>query len=190
MLFNPKYKLLIAIGVQFFLLFLVIFLNLAITTSGKEILLKVRPVDPRDWLRGDYVTITYDISRLEADNVRDGQTVYVYLSPPVSSDPSLKAYAYWHASAVMTEISPYRKDEVFLKGRVVRGGEASSGSVFKHYSSRSQIEVEYGIEQYFVPEGRGNEIRPGRDEVSVLVSVGKNGQGVIKKLYVNGKPWP
>ncbi|RUV26721.1 MAG: hypothetical protein EOQ60_03660 [Mesorhizobium sp.] len=36
----------------------------AILRNGKEVLLKVEPVDPRDLLRGDYISLGYDISRI------------------------------------------------------------------------------------------------------------------------------
>ena len=35
----------------------------AILRDGREVLLKVEPVDPRDLLRGDYVVLTYEITR-------------------------------------------------------------------------------------------------------------------------------
>ena len=38
--------------------------------TGKEVLLKTVPVDPRDLFRGDYVTLRYEIGTL---NLRDGQ---------------------------------------------------------------------------------------------------------------------
>ena len=33
----------------------------AVLRSGQDVLLKVEPVDPRDFLRGDYVILTYEI---------------------------------------------------------------------------------------------------------------------------------
>ena len=36
----------------------------AILRNGKEVLLKVEPVDPRDLLRGDYIILAYGISRI------------------------------------------------------------------------------------------------------------------------------
>ena len=36
----------------------------AILRDGREVLLKVEPVDPRDLLRGDYVLLGYEISRI------------------------------------------------------------------------------------------------------------------------------
>ena len=41
--------------------------------TGREIVLKTVPVDPRDLFRGDYVTLRYDISRLQACCFTAGQ---------------------------------------------------------------------------------------------------------------------
>jgi uncharacterized membrane-anchored protein len=49
--------------------------------------LQTEPVDPRDLFRGDYVTLSYDISRLPAGALKDQRAgggnpiVYVKLAP-------------------------------------------------------------------------------------------------------------
>ncbi len=37
--------------------------------DGREITLKVEPVDPRDLLRGDYVSLCYEISRIPVSQI-------------------------------------------------------------------------------------------------------------------------
>ncbi|MEX0977959.1 MAG: GDYXXLXY domain-containing protein, partial [Pirellulales bacterium] len=56
---------LLAAGVLFQLLVLasMILLHAAPFVFGERIWLRVRPVDPRDPFRGDYVVLTYDFSR-------------------------------------------------------------------------------------------------------------------------------
>src|SRR5512142_3370735 len=57
--------------------------------SGALVLLETHPVDPRDLLRGDYVTLNYKISTVPLDlfspapanALSPGQTVYVGLEP-------------------------------------------------------------------------------------------------------------
>ena len=39
---------------------------------GKEVLLEIRPVDPRDLLRGDYVTLDFNISHYGETNLPYG----------------------------------------------------------------------------------------------------------------------
>ena len=59
-----------------------------IMRTGKTILLETVPVDPRDFLRGDYVILRYKISTLDLQQVKSeksyydrGQRVYVMLQP-------------------------------------------------------------------------------------------------------------
>src|SRR5690606_30905906 len=55
--------------------------------NGAEIRLPVVPVDPRDFLRGDYVVLSYPLSRLDAaaldgdDAFAYGEPIYVELAP-------------------------------------------------------------------------------------------------------------
>jgi uncharacterized membrane-anchored protein len=48
--------------------------------------------------------------------------------------------------------------------------------------------VDYGIDQYFVPEGTGPALEADRNEgkVSVLVAVAENGNAAIKGIVLNG----
>ncbi len=41
----------------------------AILRSGAEVLLKTAPVDPRHFLRGDYVVLNYDISSIPFQSI-------------------------------------------------------------------------------------------------------------------------
>ena len=51
------------------------------------------------------------------------------------------------------------------------------------------LNVEYGIESYFVEEGKGRAIESSRDtrELRVEVSLRKDGKGIITGLFVDGK---
>ena len=42
-----------------------------ILREGREVTLQTRPVDPRDFLRGDYVVLSYDISSVPAGALKD-----------------------------------------------------------------------------------------------------------------------
>jgi GDYXXLXY protein len=58
-----------------------------ILRTGTEVTLQTRPIDPRDFLRGDYVVLGYDISTVSAGELKDqpatgkGTTVFVKLAP-------------------------------------------------------------------------------------------------------------
>ena len=56
--------------------------------NGTPVLLETVPVDPRDLLRGDYVTLRYKISMLDLDKIKkdkndygSGDLVYIKLEP-------------------------------------------------------------------------------------------------------------
>ncbi len=169
---KKRFLLLISIPALVILIFLGI--NVYIVNVGQEILLKAVPVDPRDLFRGDYVNLRYEISRIELNTLpRDadfsrGHTVYAALS---------KKEKFWTIDSVSHEKPDINKNQVCMKGRVTG-------------SSSRIISVEWGIESYFVPEGKGRQIERqiNAENVSVIVSVGFNGSSVVKKLLINDEP--
>ena len=138
--------------------------------TGQEVLLKTRPVDPRDLFRGDYVTLRYEISTLdlsrvaaEATTFKTGDTIYV----------SLRIQEGYGLPAMVG--SKPQENGVYVKGTV-------------RDVLDSRIFVEYGIESYFVPEGRGRQIEHARGkDLEVKVSIDWFGNAVIKSLLIDGE---
>jgi len=131
--------------------------------TGEKIVLQTVPVDPRDLFRGDYVNLRYTISTLEGYlGFAAGDRVYVGLAQQGDI---------WDAVSA----SHSRSDGLYIKGRVTRAW-------------RTGLDVEYGIESYFVPEGTGHIIERARD-VKVRVAVDSSGNAVIKALLVDGQPF-
>lgn len=137
--------------------------------TGTEILLKTRPVDPRDLFRGDYVILRYDISTIclntvpaDVTQVMAGDTVYVGLH---------NQEGFGVVSKVYKNSLP---EGLFIKGRVME-------------VSGSELTVEYGIESYFVPEGEGREIERQLTDIAVRVVVDRQGRALIKTLLRNGQ---
>jgi uncharacterized membrane-anchored protein len=135
--------------------------------TGQEILLKTVPVDPRDFFRGDYVILSYEISRIDKSketlkSFKEGETVYVSLNINENKLASFKA---------ISQKKPTNK--TFLKGRITR-------------INYNRLFIEYGIESYFVPEGKGYQIENQIEDLQVKIAVDKSGNAVIKGLYVNG----
>jgi len=73
--------------IEFALLTLMVIDRVQILRQGTEVTLQIRPVDPRDFLRGDYVVLNYDISQLPAGPLQDepagarNPIVFVKLAP-------------------------------------------------------------------------------------------------------------
>ena len=130
--------------------------------SGDEVVLKTVPIDPRDLLRGDYVALAYEISTPNAAGFEVGETVFVRLE---------EHGGVWDAATVGGRYPP--DWDTVIRGEVVEA---------------SPLRVEYGIEAYFVPEGRGVEIETA-DEVLAVVSLGDDGRARIRHLIVDGRRW-
>jgi uncharacterized membrane-anchored protein len=159
----------------------------AILRDGKEVLLKVEPVDPRDLLRGDYVRLGYDISRIEVEkvaNLPQGETATA--EGPIVVRLKKDADGFWRATSAWlgAAASPAPSDEVDLLGQVSSGWSLTPGST---------ISVDYGIERFYVPEGEGlaieEEMRkrnagaePELRSFGIKVAVAKDGSGQIKAL--------
>jgi len=168
---------------KYFILFILIpaivilvFLGIQLFTFsfGQEILLKTAPVDPRDLFRGDYVTLSYEISRVELNNIpydsnfSSGETIYAALS---------KEEKFWTIDSVSHTKPNLDNNQVCMKGRVT--------SCFNN-----QVFVKWGIESYFVPEGGGALIESQRnaENTSVIVSVDCTCSSVLKELLINDVP--
>lgn len=131
--------------------------------TGEEVVLQTLPVDPRDLFRGDYVNLRYTISTVRSyAGFAAGDRVYVGLAQQGDI---------W--DAVSASHSP--PDGLYIKGRVTR-------------TSQGRLNVEYGIESYFVPEGTGHIIERARD-VKVRAAIDSSGNAVIKGLLVDGEPF-
>lgn len=133
--------------------------------TGREVVLETTPVDPRDVFRGDYVVLRYEISTVSACCFDVGDTVYVSLEPRGDV---------WQATDV-GDTPPAANAEPYIRGRVTRADRARG---------RSSIEVEYGIESYFVPEGTGREIEQARGKLRVVTVVDGWGTAQIKSLLL------
>ncbi|MEA2937468.1 MAG: hypothetical protein QOC56_972 [Alphaproteobacteria bacterium] len=154
-----------------------------ILRAGTEVTLQTRPIDPRDFLRGDYVVLNYDISSLPSGALKDtaaagaGTPIYVKLAPK----DGVHAPVSVHKDPV-----PVTGDEVLIRGRVNSG--ASCGTTNRMFCETLQIK--YGIERFFVPEGEGKVIEQSRNQgkVQVVAAVTPSGRAAIKRLLMDGKP--
>lgn len=142
-----------------------------IIRTGKTVLLETVPVDPRDFLRGDYVILRYKISTIDLQQIQSeksyygqGERVYVKLEPKEK---------FWEARAVKTK-RPVSDNGVYIKARV-------------KYCYNKKLDLNYGIESYFVPEGEGKDIeknmRGNKSSVEVEALVDTSGNAIIKKVF-------
>lgn len=173
---SKELKLISAIALQVIVILGIVIYKMSILIGGTDIVLKTQPVDPRDFLRGDYVSLRYEINRLDlnevkvenSDTFRNGNQIYVELE---------KTGEYFSAKRVGKN-KPQSK--YFIKGRVAS-------------SSGSGLALIYGIESYFIPEGGGKHLegllrgRSAEEAVLIGVKVDKLGDAVINKIIVGGE---
>jgi uncharacterized membrane-anchored protein len=139
----------------------------------------VVPVDPRDLFRGDYVVLSYPFSRLElatlahADDAERGDTVYVSLAPDGAG---------WRAVGLHAKRPA---GDLVLQAQVTYRTRPTSGPCAKPCGS---VTLAYGLEKFFVPEGRGREVEEERNKLKVEVdaAVASDGRAVLKRLIVDG----
>lgn len=181
-------KFIVAIIIQLVIIFSIIIFKVSILSGGQDVVLRIAPVDPRDPLRGDYVTFTYeDISSVNSyyfkyNNIRNGDKVYV----------ALREYGGFYYVENINKIKPV--EGTFIKGTVVSdGGDIFSdndNSLLSQSINDGEIEIKYGIEEYFIKEGSGRNMRFAEDKNYALIKVDSDGNAVIKQLYIDGNPWP
>jgi len=150
----------------------------AILRDGQEITLAVEPVDPRDLLRGDYVTISYNISSLPGDIFAPSEPAgdaphEVTVRLRRGADEIWQPVAAQYGNAIGT---PAPEGEVDIRG-----------TTYARPGARAPIRVRYGIERFYVPEGEGKPIEQGvRDrDFTMRIAVSDGGAAQIKALYAN-----
>ncbi|MBD7965484.1 GDYXXLXY domain-containing protein [Fictibacillus norfolkensis] len=140
---------------------------------GKEIKIKTVPVDPRDLLYGDYVTLRYDISTAPlksykgdaAELDRGNHKTYVVLQP--------NKEGYYVVKNVYSEKPDVTKNQVVLTAKA----EKVWGQ-----NSFDQIQLTYGFERYYVQENTGKELEQQAKDMDVIISVAPWGAHKIVEL--------
>lgn len=170
---NCRTVLLVGASFQVVVLLTLIASPLSTLITGQTVLLKAVPVDPRDLFRGDYVILRYEFSMVPAgaipglsplttrDAARDwvGKTIYVTLEKNAGDN-------HWHGGQFSLERP---STGTFIRGKL---------------SGRRRIE--FGIESFFVQEGRGREYEKAVREQKLFaeVALSDDGNAVLRRLVI------
>jgi uncharacterized membrane-anchored protein len=164
--------LLVTVIAQMVILLGMIVLRAIPLVTGKTVLVRVQPVDPRDLFRGDYVIQSYPFSRVPQQGIEglsekergnwtkmEGRTVYVPLVP--DSVPG-----HWRGDKA-TVVKPATGP--FLKGQMQRYGP-----------------IQFGIESYYVQEGGGHQYEQAirNRRLSAELAVTSSGQAALRGLKI------
>ena len=152
--------------------------------TGREVVLKTEPMDPRDIFRGHYARLNYEISRIPCSLVEDlqpktnaagGSAIHVILAPGEDG--------FWHP--VRARLAPPR---TIAPGRVMLKGRLKWGL---NIACIGDITIDYGIERYYASRKRALDVeRLGRDRdtpVGVIVRVSPAGKAAIAGLMIKGR---
>jgi uncharacterized membrane-anchored protein len=187
---TPKFVLYgAAVLIQIVLLAAMVIDRAQVLRNGVEVTLQTRPVDPRDFLRGDYVVLDYEISVVSAGPLKDqpsagwAEVVYVKLAP--------NRAGIHEAVSVHNDLVPVTSPEALIRGRVVSGENCG-----QNRTACVKLGLRYNLEKYFVPEGEGRKLENLRNqrELTVVAAVLPSGRAAIKRLLVDDEavyeePW-
>jgi uncharacterized membrane-anchored protein len=141
---------------------------------GTAVLLETQPVDPRDLLAGDFIRLNYKISDVPSQ----------FFTPPISAKP--------HAGTTVF-VALAKRGRFYEVARASTGSlDPAIGEVVLHglvesrpWQSPEVVHLEYGLERYYVPEGKGNP----RGKLTVEAVVPASGNAAIKEVFVDDKPF-
>ena len=172
-------------------------------SESKIITLQTQPIDPRDIFRGDYVILDYEISHLtENTTKRNGsdkttccyyefweetdKDVYVFLKPAGDIWQAFGISSSYDGDNLFTNTDSNIPEFIRVKGKLttVDNIERIDGE-----ENFRELEITYGIENYFVQVDTGKMIETA-DDVKVNVKVNKHGDSQIESLLVDGNKWP
>jgi uncharacterized membrane-anchored protein len=188
--------------------------------TGEPIYLRVRPVDPRDLFRGDYVTLGYDVDTLRLRVPPEFRQVPI--TPPEPGTPAAPAWPevdpigdWWRPDSVTRGwTAAQHRRTVYLQLRAEASAvpgvpvihvpvSISDRPVADATNLRGRIRLlrddyvltmDFGIDALFVREGTGrpieNAILDRGTPVYAEVAVAKSGAARVRALVVDGARVP
>jgi len=211
---KAKFKIVLGSIIILQILSLVVFViyQESLKDTGTKVVLQTIPVDPRDILRGEYVALRYEISEVTIENIRcyrlclgydledtsnrprsrkeflssiQGENIYILLTKQPyrpetqTTPPDSSWYVYDINDSYSFDNKPEGIESVIIKGRIDEVEE-----IFTEIDSLIRISVDYGIEQYFIEEGKGTVVE-NADDVKVETKIANNGKAFITDLIVD-----
>jgi len=183
----------IAVALQVALLGWMVAASERTLAGGARVVLKVRPVDPIDFMTGRFVNAHPEIGRIDLVGVplvgapADG--------PATTTRPAAPDRAALQNRRVSVELQP--SGSVWVAQRVVcDGGGISPRAPFLRGRIASvqgdSIDVDYGIERFDIPfdaEDPTPLTRSAGHVVTLVVKVASDGRCVTEDLQIDGQPF-
>lgn len=156
--------------------------------SGERIVLRCRPVDPRDLLKGEYVILSYDFSTVTKEQER-GLLAEIPQLLPTPNGSGATERQFWDLPWDMTIYVPLKR----LPDGSALAGEPTfrrpkDGLYLQGLTRGSQLR--FGIEAYYVKEGEGRkwEDLARRGELAAEIGILPDGRAGLVSLKAVPKP--
>ena len=160
--------------------------NEIIFSTGREVILKTKPVSPQNIFEKEYINLDYEISEYtntsyDFKEYKNGDIIFTRLH----IDKNNSVYAHDKKGKY---INKYEYSELYIKGELVNCHPYTFQSYYiykpqlpPNNETGLRCTVKYGIENYYVKEGTGLELQKKlRNGGLVKVSIDKHGNAKIK----------
>ena len=138
---------------------------------GQRFVLRCQAVDPRDLMRGEYVTLGYEFSNPGPEDIKRLNREWLQLS---GDDRRGDVESYWMLPEDTTVYVPLKVDAKGLaSGDGVTLKRPESGPYLKGFAgSRRFGQIRFGIEAFYVKEGTGNTWEKLRNQGLLVAEIG------------------
>jgi len=164
---NRRALFFLAVAAQLLILAAVPAQKIYTRATGRSVMLKIRPVDPYNMLSGYYVTLNYEITSPDsfADSGNNHNSDHVYAILERRDDGRWRP-----VSLSKSYPANLPENRIAIRGRYL-------------YSR-----IEYGIEEFFIPENKRAEIEQGLrknpDQARVEIKVDSKGNAALVRLLI------
>jgi len=143
--------------------------------TSDRVRFEVVPVDPRDLMRGDYITLGYEFSRLPEDVTLIDERIKSYKTKTNFNQKSIDVYV----------TLKFNLKEDIYKG-VFFGSTPPTKGRYLRGKLNSNNRIEFGIEAFYLQEGKGTIYEQAIREKKLVAEVylAPDGSAQMKKVHI------
>jgi uncharacterized membrane-anchored protein len=143
--------------------------------TSDRVRFEVIPVDPRDMMRGDYITLGYEFSRLPEDVTLIDERIKSYKTKTNFNQKSIDVYV----------TLKFNLKEDIYKG-VFFGSTPPTKGRYLRGKLNSNNRIEFGIEAFYLQEGKGTIYEQAIREKKLVAEVylAPNGSAQMKQVHI------
>jgi len=174
---NKRFGFIVALAIPLLLLIGLTVKPLWALTYGEDISLLTVPVDPRDLLYGDYVTLRYEIEEVAKSEIPTSILREIEKRPnsnQLTVYGKLVKQGDFYVLDSLTDKKP--KGSIYLTGKLNRYDYQNNTGISVH-------SINFGLDRYYVPENTGKELEDlsAKGQLVAHLKV-KNGYGILRDI--------